>query len=126
MEPDEHGNWHRGQVVAAHAHLWDLTTPIATALVEEYTVDPASQERQRLELSDNDIFRAVVALLQENYVVGPGELALMRALTDEPSTHAAAMTACDWPTFLVWSEEQKKSAPPSTPDGSTTSAGETA
>jgi len=124
MEPDDHGNWHRGGVVEAHAHLWDLTTPIATALVEEYTVQPGAQDHTKTNLSDNDIYNAVVALLRENYVLGPAELVLMRELTDEASTHAAVMAACDWPTFMQWAEEQKKSATPSTEDGSITHAGD--
>lgn len=115
MAVDDDGNWQRGQVVETHAHLWDLTAPIASALLESYTESGAG------EISDTDILRAVVALLAENYVVGAGELSLLRALTNEATTHAAAMAACDWPTFIAWADEQKKSD--STPAGSTTTAG---
>jgi hypothetical protein len=106
LELDDDGNWQRGEVLEAHAHLWDATAPVADALLAEYV------EGQAPQVADAAIASAVATLLAENYVVGPGELALMRALSSEDSTHAAAMAACDWPTFDAWFEEQKKSASP--------------
>lgn len=118
MECDDHGNWHRGAVLDIHAHLWDVTQPIADALLSEYV------RGKPLILADNDIMRAIVALLSTNYAVGPGELTVLRAFSSEASTHAAVMAACDWPTFMQWHEEiEKKSEHPQLTAGSSMSAG---
>lgn len=128
MECDDDGNWHRGPVVAQHAHLWDVTTPIAEAMLAQYAPREGA-EPAAVDVADADIFAAIVALLQANYVVGPGELSLMGALTSEPNTHAAVMAACDWVNFLGWHEslsgggDEKKSASPSAAPGSALSAG---
>jgi len=118
MELGEDGKWHRGQVLAVHAHLWNVTEPVANALLGEYV------EEESREISDEAIFAAVVALLGANYVVGPAELSLIQALTNEARTHAAVMAACDWLTFMQWSDLQKKSASPRAAAGLTTSVGE--
>lgn len=118
MECDDDGNWHRGPVLDLHAHLWDVTRPIADALLAEYV------EGQPPEVADGAILTAIVALLAANYRVGKGELSLIRALTNEANTHAGCMAACDWPTFMLWSEEQKKSELQPPQGDSTTSAGE--
>ena len=118
MECDDDGNWHRGELLQEHAHLWALTQPIADALLANYV------EQRENEPTDAQVFGAAVGLLQANYVVGSGELSLMRAFTNEARTHAAVSAGCDWPTFVAWAENQKKSAPQPTSDGSTTSAGE--
>lgn len=122
MELDEDGTWRRSRVLGVHAHLWELTQPVADALLGEYV------EGRTPVVDDRAIMAALVALLQANYVVGPAELSLLEAFTSEASTHAAVMAACDWATFLDWAEsdEQKKSAAARRAVGSTTSAGATA
>jgi hypothetical protein len=119
MECDDDGTWRRGKVLDVHAHLWDVTAPVADALLAEYT------EHTSPDVKDADIFKCVCALLAANYCVGPGELSLMQALTNEASVHAACMAACDWATFEAWAEQQKKSPSPPAAAGSTTSVGVT-
>jgi len=119
MELDEQGKWQRGQVLDVHAHLWNVTEPIADALIGEYV------HGRPPVVDDEKIMAAIVSLLMANYVVSAAELSLMHAFTSEANTHAAVMSACDWPTFLQWYEtdEQKKSALEPPPGGSTMYAG---
>lgn len=125
MECDENGNWHHGPVIERHAHLWDVTAPIAAALLEQYNVPSEERVSDYRDPSDQQILQAVVTLLAENYTVGAGELSLLHVFCNQGAAHAAAMAACDWPTFLAWADDrQKKSESPPAPAGSTTSAGE--
>lgn len=131
IECDDDGNWHRASTIDQYAHLWEATTPIAEAMLAQYAPREGEQPTA-VDVADKDIFHAIVTLLQANYVVGPGELSLMAALTSEASTHAAVMAACDWVTFLAWHDalsgggDEKKSASPSAEPGSGLSAGEAA
>lgn len=121
MECDDDGNWHNGPVLEVHAKLWEVTQPIADALLAEYVKgEPPT-------VTNEDIFNAITALLGANYLVGPGELSLMRAFTSEASTHAACMAACDWPTFMAWHDELEKKSDDLSPNaGLITSSGATA
>jgi hypothetical protein len=95
MTVDDNGDWHRGDVLEQYAHLWAVTQPIDESLMAEYVTgdEPPAGEI--------DIFKTVVVLLQTNYVVGPGELSLLRAFTNEGRCYAAAMASCDWPAYMA-------------------------
>lgn len=121
MGVSDDGKWSRARVVAAHAHLWDVTAPIADALLGEYV------DGTPVDVPDDQIFGAVVDLIKTNYVAGAGELSLMEALTNEANTHAAVLAACDWLTFREWAAELdavKKNADEPVADGSTMFVGE--
>jgi hypothetical protein len=119
MVCDDDGNWHRGAVTEIHAKLWEVTTPIADAMLAEFI------DQRHVELTDAQILDCLSNLVQANYRVGPGELSLMQAFTSESGTHAACALACDWPNFEIWAAEiQKKSDSPPLSDGSTMSSGE--
>jgi hypothetical protein len=123
MTCGDDGNWVRGQVVDIHAHLWDLVTPFAQDILHQYDEDGDKQPRI---FSDTEICNTVTTLLQTNYVVGPGELSVIRAYAEEAATHGAILAACDFLTFLSWFEDQKKSELAQTEDGSTIAAGNAA
>ena len=107
------GEFKRSAVQAVHAHLWELTTPIADALLAHY-VDEAPLP----DWDDEQVVAPVVTLLATNYVVRRGELSLLGVLEAESlATQSVALVSCDWPTFQRWAVEQKKSGSPLTAAG---------
>jgi hypothetical protein len=107
MTCNEAGEWIRENVVAIHAHLWDLLTPFADDIVSRMS-DPSYEAR---DFSVSEILGAVTTLLQSNYCVGPGELSLIRAFCKDSSAHEAILSACDFPVLWSWNEDQKKTSP---------------
>jgi hypothetical protein len=122
MDLDDDGNWVDGKVLDIHAHLWELTTPFADELFKANAEDGYEPRN----FTANELGQTITTLLQTNYVVGPGELRLMKALTNEANTKHAILFACEVPVFLEWLTDQKKSNPQLAQDGLSTIAGEAA
>lgn len=120
LDYDEQGNITKGRVLGCYKRLWDLTAPVAD--IKFGTGDPNVSEQQ--------LFTAVVALLQANYVVDLPELAVLGVLADDYSLTAAIEVSCRLDRLKRWiaeAEEQKKTTTtPPIPPGSTTSAGDAA
>lgn len=96
---------------AAYAHLWDLTTPIADAMLSI----AAGEADEMPEAAA--VGRAVVALLATNYTLSAAEIELLEIIsTDE--AHGVVLVATRYDTLLNWMA-QKKTCDQSTVSGAT-------
>jgi hypothetical protein len=112
----DNGKLFPAKPLAAYAHLWDVTTPVAMALC--FNGDGAAP------VTDEQVQEAAMALLRANYVVDMPELVLLGALSTGDLFANIVMGACRGKALLSWIDElQKKSDSPSIPSGSSTSVG---
>lgn len=122
MECNDDGVWGPGRVMEAHSHLWELLTPFADDIISRMNTPDA----ESTDFTDSQIYDVVTTLLQANYVVGPGELSVMKAIPLEAGWNRVILFACDFPTFWAWNEDQKKSSQPLASDAQNLTAGDAA
>jgi hypothetical protein len=115
---DENGNLVPGSTPKAiHAHLWDLTAPLADKLFAVASGESVEWP------TDGEVGKAVVALLQTNYVIGAGEIAALELIGGEEA-FAVVAGATRYDILYEWMTQKKTN--PSTESGVSTSAGEAA
>jgi hypothetical protein len=116
---DEKGNLFPSKPLAKHAHLWELTHPIAMAMC--VTTDGPTG------ITDEQVQQCAVALLQANYVVDLPELVAIDALATGDTFASIVMAACRGQELLSWLDSiQKKSNSPVASNGSSSPAGNAA
>jgi hypothetical protein len=118
LDFDDAGNVVRGAPVAAYASLWEATAPLAD---EQFAQDSGESDAKGLD--EQQLYRAVVALLQANYVVALPELAMIGALADDESIATIVMVAVRYNALIGWVEDQKKTESQTEKSGTTTTAG---
>lgn len=121
LDYDAAGRPVRGEVIEKHRRLWELTAPIAS----RHFADGSEGEDGSEAEAEQQLYAAVVALLQANYVVDLPELVQLRAIADEASLATAALVSCRYDVLVRWIDELgAKKNDPTTTSGSSTSAGE--
>lgn len=99
---DGQGNLIRGtEPTAKHIHLWDVTAPLADAMFVVAAGDPGEWP------DDQAVGRAVVALLQTNYVVGASELDFLEVVGTEEA-FAIICTATRYDVLSDWMDQKKR------------------
>lgn len=113
LDIDDNGNPCDGAPIEKYKYLWELAKPYIDAFL---TLD----EKAVTELDDNKVLADAISILQVNYRIGPREAVIMdiftREIRDMPLT--LCLLAIDYPTFVAWQEDLKKSEPPPEPAGS--------
>ncbi len=103
LDYDESGQVVRGQPVDEYTRLWELTAPLADA---QFARDAG--EEGATGPTDADVYAAVAALLQANYVVDLPELIALRAL-QESDAGTICLVACRYEQLMAWiADDQKK------------------
>jgi len=121
LDYDKQGHIIRGKPLEKYKQLWDITAVLAG---EQFERDSG----ENIEIDDQQVYRAVVALLQANYVVALPELVILEALADDDSLSLVALASCRYDQLMKWIEasDQKKSESSPGQDGLTMSDGEAA
>jgi hypothetical protein len=122
LDFDAEGRVVPGRVVDAYQRLWELTAPVA-----EREFGQAESDTDK-DLATQQLYTAVVALLQANYVVALPELVMIDALADD-CLALLVQISCRFDQLREWiaaskGDEQKKTTSSPTPPGSSTSAGD--
>jgi len=100
MDFDKHGNLFAASPLEQHLGLWEMTHGVATLIcLGEQTVPP---------ITDRDVQRAAVAILQANYCVDIPELVLLGALSTGAMFAQVVMCACRGDSLLQWISDSKK------------------
>lgn len=114
---DGQGGLSRGtEPTAKHIHLWELTAPLADAM---FVVAAGEQGEWP---DDRAVGRAVVALLQTNYVVGASELDFLELVGTEEA-FAIVCTATRYDVLSDWMDQKKRNCDQSTESGASLSDG---
>ncbi len=108
-----------GEPIAKYQYLWELVTPYIDAFL-------TTDQEKVSELDDKKILHDAISILQVNYKIGVREAVIMdlftREIRDLPLT--LCLLAIDYPTFIKWQEDLKKSESPEEPDGLSTPDGQ--
>lgn len=103
LDYDERGKLYPAKPLQQYQHLWDITAPIANAMIVKAEGVPS--------VSDQDVQDCAIALLQANYVVDVPELVAIGALSTSDSFASIVMAACRGKELLEWLDMiQKKAA----------------
>lgn len=111
LDVDDSGRVVRGTPRGEYAKLWEITTPLADSRIDGGTI------------TDDELFAAIEALLQANYVVGLSELTAIHALSDDETLAIICTVATRYDTFVSWLESAKKKNVEQTPNGEIMSVG---
>lgn len=118
LDLDDEGRVFPGAIQEKYAALWDAVTPIADAQF----ADGSEDSEEKLALCEQQLCRAVEALLQTNYLVSLTELISLQALA--PDTPALiALASCRYDTLMAWLEDSQKKTPHPVPSGAISIAG---
>lgn len=99
---DDDGNLFPAKPLAKHAHLWEITHPIAMAMCVK-TDEPSN-------ITDEQVRECAISLLQSNYVVDLPELVTLELLATGDTFASIVMAACRGKELLEWVDSlQKKS-----------------
>lgn len=114
---DGQGNLIRGtEPTAKHIHLWDITAPLADAMFVVAAGEPGEWP------DDRAVGRAVVALIQSNYVVGASELDFLEVVGTEEA-FAIICTATRYDVLSDWMDQKKRNCDQLIPSGVSLSDG---
>lgn len=98
---DDDGNLVPGSTPKAmYAHLWDLTTPIADAML---SIAGGESEEMPDQVA---VGRAVVALLATNYALGAAEIELLELVANDEA-HSIVLVATRYDTLIDWMSQKK-------------------
>lgn len=118
LDYDDQGNLVDGAPLEAYRHLWDLTTPIAEAMLRQ---DLGLDETEPL--TDEELGAAALALLRANYRVDVPELVQLGELVRGQSLGLVVTAACRKGQLLAWLETLEKKSDQPAPIGCDITAG---
>lgn len=92
VDIDEDGKPIKGDPLEEYAHLWDITAPLAEGMFNG----------EATATTDEQVYAAVIALIQANYVVDLPELVAIRALANDDTLGLVVMAATRYEQLAEW------------------------